>query len=51
MTEPTPEPIGALPAIPPGWPAHSLPEIRAELCASGQPFEIEIASQATKGLS
>jgi acyl-CoA synthetase (AMP-forming)/AMP-acid ligase II len=44
MTEPTPEPIGALPAIPPGWPAHSLPEIRAELCASGQPFEIEIVT-------
>ena len=41
MTEPTPEPIGALPAIPPGWPVHTLPEIRAELCASGQPFEIE----------
>jgi len=44
MTEPTPEPIGVLPAIPPGWPAHSLPEIRAELCASGQPFEIEIVT-------
>ena len=41
MTEPTPEPTGALPAIPPGWPVHTLAEIRAELCASGQPFEIE----------
>ena len=35
MTEPT----AALPTIPAGWPVHTLAEIRAELCAPGQPFE------------
>jgi long-chain acyl-CoA synthetase len=41
MTEPSPEPNGALPTIPAGWPVHTLPEIRAELCAPGMPFEME----------
>ncbi|WP_421839582.1 class I adenylate-forming enzyme family protein [Novosphingobium sp.] len=41
MTEPSPEPTGALPTIPAGWPVHTLPEIRAELCAPGMPFEME----------
>lgn len=31
----------ALPTIPAGWPVHTLPEIRAELCAPGMPFEME----------
>ena len=41
MTEPTPVPTGALPTIPAGWPVHTLAQIRAELCAPGQPFEME----------
>ena len=41
MIEPTPATRPALPTIPTGWPVHSLAEIRAELCASGQPFEME----------
>lgn len=41
MTKSAPEPTGALPAIPAGWPVHTLAEIRAELCAAGQPFEME----------
>lgn len=30
-----------LPAIPAGWPAMSLVEVRAKLCAPGMPFEME----------
>ena len=30
-----------LPAIPAGWPAMSLEEVRAKLCAPGMPFEME----------
>ena len=41
MTDQTPEPAGALPAIPSGWPVHTLAEVRAELCAPGMPFEME----------
>ena len=41
MTEPTQEPTGPLPTIPAGWPVHTLAQIRAELCAPGQPFEME----------
>ena len=41
MTESTPVPTGALPTIPAGWPVHTLAQIRAELCAPGQPFEME----------
>ncbi|OYU33601.1 class I adenylate-forming enzyme family protein [Novosphingobium sp. PASSN1] len=41
MTEQAPERTGALPAIPPGWPVHTLAEIRSELCAPGMPFEME----------
>ncbi len=41
MTKPALEPTSALPTLPPGWPVHTLAEIRAELCAAGQPFEID----------
>ncbi len=41
MTDQAPQPPGALPAIPSGWPVHTLAEVRAELCAPGMPFEME----------
>lgn len=41
MTDQAPQPPGALPAIPSGWPVHTLAEVRSELCAPGMPFEME----------